>query len=89
MLVVGTDAAGADHPNWKENLSFAVDTQYLLTKRLENIVRPICIKKSSYNQQYSAGGVLIEVGTCVNTLSEAKAAAIILGEVLAGHINAR
>ncbi len=89
MLVVGTDTEGADHPNWRENLSFAVDTQYLLTKRLENIVRPICIKKSSYNQQYSDGGILIEVGTCVNTLAEAKASAVILGEVLAGHINAR
>ena len=67
MLVVGTDSAGASHPGWRKNLSFAVDAQYLLTKRLENLMRPICIKKSSYNQQLSPGALLIEVGTCANT----------------------
>ncbi len=88
MLVVGTDSAGAVHPNWRKNLSFAVDAQYLLTKRLENIVRPICIKKASYNQQHCEGAMLIEIGTCVNTLNEAKASAKILGQTLASLINA-
>lgn len=87
MLVVGTDSAGASHPGWRKNLSFAVDAQYLLTKRLENLVRPICIKKSSYNQQLSPGALLIEVGTCANTLAEAKTSAEILGETLAALIN--
>ncbi len=89
MLVVGTDAAGADHPNWGKNLTLAVNSQYLLTKRLENIVRPICIKSSSFNQQYSEGGMLIEIGTCVNTLAEAKASAVILGETLAPLLSAK
>jgi stage II sporulation protein P len=89
MLVVGTDANGAKHPNWRDTLSFAVDTQYLLTHRLNNLVRPICIKKSSYYQQYTGLGYLIEIGTCVNTLAEAKASAKILGESLAGLILAR
>lgn len=87
MLVVGTDSAGASHPGWRKNLSFAVDAQYLLTKRLENLMRPICIKKSSYNQQLSPGALLIEVGTCANTLAEAKTSAEILGETLAALIN--
>ncbi len=89
MLVVGTDAGGADHPNWQDTLAFAVDTQYLLTHRLNNLVRPICIKKSSYYQQYTGLGYLIEIGTCVNTLAEAKASAVILGETLAGLILAK
>lgn len=88
MLVVGTDSAGAPHPNWQTNLAFAVDAQYLLTKRLENLMRPICIKKASYNQQCSEGAMLIEIGTCVNTLKEAKAAAEILGQTLASLIRA-
>ncbi len=86
MLVVGTDSAGAEHPNWQKNLAFAVDTQYLLTKRLSNLVRPICIKNPSYNQQHAGNGILIEIGTCVNTLTEAKTSAKILGETLAGLI---
>jgi len=89
MLVVGSDAGGANHPNWRDTLSFAIDTQYLLTHRLNNLVRPICIKKSSYYQQYTGLGYLIEIGTCVNTLAEAKASAAILGERLAGLILAR
>ena len=87
MLVVGTDSAGASHPGWRKNLSFAVNAQYLLTKRLENLMRPICIKKSSYNQQLSPGALLIEVGPCANTLAEAKTSAEILGETLAALIN--
>ena len=89
MFVVGTNYAGANHPNWEKNLSFAVDAQYLLTKRLENIVRPICIKQASFYQQYCEGAMLIEVGTCVNTLAEAKASAKILGQNLALLINAK
>lgn len=87
MLVVGTDSAGATHPEWRKNLSFAVDAQYLLTKRLENLMRPICIKKSSFNQQLSPGALLIEIGTCANTLAEAKTSAEILGETLAALIS--
>ena len=88
MLVVGTDSAGAAHPEWRRNLAFAVNAQYLLTKRLGNFARPICIKRPSYNQQYTGLGILIEIGTCVNTLREAKASAVILGETLAALIRA-
>ncbi len=86
MFVVGTNSSGADHDDWERNLSFAVNAQHFLIKRLNNIVRPISIKKSAYNQQYPHIGTLIEVGTCVNTLSEAKAATVILGDILSGMI---
>ena len=82
MFVVGTDNNGADHKNWKRCLSFAVNAQSLLTERLNNIVRPISIKKSSYNQQYPYIGMLIEVGTCANTLNEALNSVSILGQIL-------
>lgn len=86
MFVVGTNSSGADHDDWERNLSFAVNAQHFLIKRLNNIIRPISIKKSAYNQQYPHIGALIEVGTCVNTLSEAKAATVILGDILSGMI---
>ena len=87
MLVVGTDATGtAVNPRWKENLSFAVNTQYWLTKRLSRFVRPVSVLKSTLNQQYTKYGMLVEVGTCVNTLQEAKEAAILLGQTLAAMI---
>ncbi len=86
MFVVGTDEAGADHDGWRRNLSFAVNAQHFLITRLNNIARPMSIKKSAYNQQYPDIGLLIEVGTCVNTLAEAKAATYILGDILSGMI---
>lgn len=86
MFVVGSDSSGTSNPNWKRNLSFAVNAQYFLATRLNNLIRPISIKKSAYNQQYPEIGALIEVGTCANTLKEAKAATEILGEILSGMI---
>ncbi len=86
MFVVGTDEAGADHDGWRRNLSFAVNAQHFLISRLNNIARPMSIRRSAYNQHYAHIGALIEVGTCANTLAEAKAATEILGEVLSGMI---
>ncbi len=86
MFVVGTDEAGADHDGWRRNLSFAVNAQHFLISRLNNIARPMSIRRSAYNQHYAHIGALIEVGTCVNTLAEAKKATEILGEVLSGMI---
>lgn len=89
MLVIGTDSAGAVHADWRNNLTFAVNTQYLLSERLPAMARPLAIKGPSYNQQYPPCGLLVEVGTCVNTLAEAKASAEILGEILAALITAQ
>lgn len=89
MFVVGTDANGSDHPNWRKNLTLAVDAQYLLSMRLDNLMRPICIRSCTFWQEYCEGGLLLEVGTCVNTLAEAKAAAKIVGQTLTTLIRAR
>lgn len=86
MFVVGTDSAGADHDSWRRCMSFAVNVQYLLACRLNNLVRPISVKQSSYNQQYPYVGALIEVGTCANTLKEALSSAEILGRVLSSAL---
>ena len=86
MFVVGTDSAGANHKTWKRCMSFAVNAQYYLASRLNNLIRPISIKQSSYNQQYPYVGALIEVGTCANTLKEALNSTKILGDVISSMI---
>lgn len=86
MFVVGTDSGGASHPDWRRSFSFAVNAQHLLTCRQSNLMRPLSLRGSAFNQQYPEIGLLIEVGTCVNTLAEAKASARVLGEILAGMI---
>ncbi len=82
MFVVGTNERGADHPNWLNHLAAAVKFQYLLNSRVKNIARPISLRAASFNEQYTDGSLLIEIGTCANTLSEAKRSAVILGETL-------
>ncbi|MCI8332478.1 MAG: hypothetical protein HFE78_06605 [Clostridiales bacterium] len=75
MLVVGTDKGGADHPNWQTNLTVAAQLQSRLITYHESFARPINIRTASFNQQYAPGSLLVEVGTCANTLTEAKEAA--------------
>lgn len=86
MLVVGTDEGGADHPGWKTNLCVAVRTQKALTEYHHTLARPINLRSASFNQQLSPGFLLLEVGSCANTLSEAKASAKVFGEVFASLI---
>lgn len=71
MMVLGTDAGGADHPRWKDNLAFALKLQKNLVKGYSSLARPTVLRKSRYNQQLSPGSILVEVGGHGNTLSEA------------------
>ena len=71
MMVLGTDAGGADHPQWRDNLAFALRLQRNLVKGYASLVRPSVLRKSRYNQQLSPGSILVEVGGHGNTLSEA------------------
>ena len=75
MLVVGSNAAGADHPQWWDNLAFAAALQQGLTLGYTDLARPIVLRSSSYNQQLLPGYLLVEVGGHGNTLTEAIAGA--------------
>lgn len=71
MMVLGTDAGGAEHPRWKDNLAFALKLQRNLVKGYSSLARPTVLRKSRYNQQLCPGSILVEVGGHGNTLSEA------------------
>lgn len=75
MLVVGTDAKGADHPDWQDNLNFALKIQENLSERAPRFARSVNLRGAAFNQQYRPGSLLLEVGSCGNTLAEAKRAA--------------
>ena len=83
MFVVGTDSSGADHPNWMDNLTVASIFQYKLIEKYQTLMRPINIRAASFNAEQSIGSILIEIGTCGNTLSEAKNCAKFLGQTIA------
>lgn len=72
MLVVGTDEAGAKHKEWTKNLRTAAEIQKGVFEENENLMRPLNLRKASFNQQLSSGYFILEAGNCANTLEEAK-----------------
>ncbi len=83
MCVVGTDAAGSSHKAWRDNLTLAAHMQVRLWNRSNTLTRRLSIRSASFYQQYASGSLLLEIGSCGNTLSEAKACALIVAEELA------
>lgn len=86
MMVMGTDAAGQKHPNWRVNLSLAVSIQKALTDKWATLARPIVLRTSRFNQHQSTGEILLEVGSHGNTLQEAITAARLFARTIAGMI---
>ena len=70
MIVVGTDAGGLEHPNWRENLKFAIKLQQKANELYPGLFRPINLSTARYNQNLSNGAIIIEVGATGNTMEQ-------------------
>ncbi len=86
MFVVGTGERGHEHDTWKENLSLAAHLQQSIDTTYPGICRSINLRDVPFNQWLSKGYLLLEVGTCSNTLDEALNSARAFGENLARSI---
>lgn len=75
MLVVGTGENGLEHPHWQENLKLALAMQQAMDQQYPTLTRPINLATERYNQHLTTGSLILEVGTCGNSLSEAIRAA--------------
>ena len=87
MFVVGTDE-NLEHPNWRQNLTFALSLQELVESKYPHLTRPTLVCPYRYNQQFTPCSILLEIGTAGNTLQEAITAAELfadaVGPALAG-----
>ena len=83
MMVMGSDAGGMPHPNWRVNLALATTIQKSLTDKWATLARPIVLRTSRFNQQQSTGSILLEVGSPGNTLQEAITAARLFARTIA------
>lgn len=83
MIVVGTDEGGATHPNWKRNLTVAAHLQQTLNDFFPTLARPVNIRTSAFNQSLTDGSILIECGSCGNTVEEAETAILFFAEAYA------
>ncbi|MBQ6991602.1 MAG: stage II sporulation protein P [Clostridia bacterium] len=70
MFVIGTDAGGLEHPNWRQNLKFAIKIQETANEMYPGLFRPISLTNSRYNQHTAPGASIIEVGATGNTLEQ-------------------
>ena len=70
MLVIGTDGGGREHPNWINNLSYAVKLQEKANELYPNLFRPIILRNSRYNQHLASGAIIVEVGATGNTMEQ-------------------
>lgn len=82
MLVVGSNASGSNHPGWQENLAAAVKLQAVLEKNAPGITRQTILRAQRFNQDLSAGALIVEVGSAGNTLQEAFGAVPVLAQAL-------
>lgn len=84
MMIIASvcDSASMPHPNWHENLRFALRLQHELNTQYEGIARPLYLVDSRYNEHLTNGSLLIEIGSEANTVSEAVYSGQILGKTL-------
>lgn len=87
MLVMGCGAKFFDHKNWMQNMIFAVKYQQTLEVLYPGLARSICFLNSKYNQNLSAGSILLEIGTDSNSFEEALTAAEFAGNALVSYLN--
>ena len=83
MLLVGTDASGLPHPDWRGNLAFALYLQSAVHRAFPTLMRPVDLVEQRYNQHLTPGSLIIEVGSSGNTLREALAAIRLFGRAAA------
>jgi len=86
MLVVGTDHAGLYHPNWRDNFRFALRLQRAMLDRYPTLARPISLREERFNAHLAPGAILVEIGTCANTLQEALTTGRAFAEIAADVI---
>ena len=88
MLVMGSQTGSIKvFPNWKENLSLAFKLQQTMEAKYPTLARPIMLASKKYNQSLNKGSLLLEFGTEVNTLDEAKYSAELVADSLISLLN--
>lgn len=83
MLVVGTNEGGSNHPDWRDNLTFATHLQQKMNDFYPTLARPINLRSAAFNQALTKGSILLEVGACGNTIEEAENAILLFAQAYA------
>ncbi|MDR1002473.1 MAG: stage II sporulation protein P [Oscillospiraceae bacterium] len=83
MIITGCDVDKTlDFPNWEKNLRFALQLQNQMASDYPTLARPVYFAPRRYNMHLTKNSLLVEFGTDVNTLEEAKYSAQMVGKSL-------
>lgn len=82
MFVIGTNEGGLWHPNWQQNLKFAIKVQQKAEEMYPGLFKPIMLTKYRYNQHTGKYASIIEVGATGNTLEQCNNSMKYLAKVL-------
>ncbi|MCR5146410.1 MAG: stage II sporulation protein P [Clostridia bacterium] len=70
MFVIGTDGGGLSHPDWRNNLKFAMKIVQKGNELYPGLFKPVIVRNSRYNHHVANCACIIEVGATGNTLEE-------------------
>lgn len=86
MFVIGTNDGGLWHPNWNQNLKFAIKIQEKAEEMYPGLFKPIMLTTSRYNQHTGKYANIMEIGATGNTLEQClntmKYLAAVMNEVM-------
>ncbi len=82
MFVMGSNGGGLKHPDWKNNLQFAIKMQEFANNTYPGLFKPIIFRNSRYNQHLSKAACIIEVGSTGNTLEQCLNSMKYLAEII-------
>ena len=82
MFVIGTNGGGLWHPNWNQNLKFAIKVQEKAEEMYPGLFKPIMLTESRYNQHTGKYASIIEVGATGNTLEQSLTSMKYLAKVI-------
>ena len=87
MYVIGTNAGGLQHPNWNQNLKFAIKVQEKAEEMYPGLFKPIMLTESRYNQHTGKYASIMEVGATGNTLEQCLTSMKYLAKVFDAVLN--
>ena len=87
MFIAGAEGGNVDSfSSWETNISFAINLNKKVNNKYENLMKPIYFCNRKYNMDLTPYSLLAEIGTDMNTLSEAAYSGRLLGDALAEFI---
>lgn len=82
-MLFGTNNGGLEHPNWNQNLKFAIKVQEKAEEMYPGLFKTMMLTKSRYNQHTAKYANIIEVGATGNTLEQCLTSMKYLAKVMA------